>query len=139
MLVSAHSITVLAVGSCSIVAQQSGNAIYNAANTVTRTFNVTKADQTITFADPGPRSLAAPVVHAGAAASSGLTVTLTSSTKSVCTITGTDITLLKVGTCTVKATQSGNTSYKAATAVTRTFAVTAAQAEIVMSRTRRVF
>ncbi len=132
--VSGHAITLVSVGSCGIQAQQAGDAIYNAASTVTRSFNVTKADQTITFPNPGPRSMGAPVVHTGVTSSAGLTVTLTSSTTSVCTVSGTDITLLKAGTCTVKATQAGNASYKAATAVTRTFTVSAALARTARPR-----
>ena len=140
--VSGFSITLLSVGSCAIQAQQPGNTVFSAANTITRTFNVTKADQTISFPDPGPQSMANPIVHAGVSASSGLTVTLTSSTKSVCTVSGSDITLLKAGTCTVKATQAGDASYKAATAVTRTFTVTtlpAAAQRQVSKEARRQF
>ena len=45
------TITIQGAGTCSVNADQAGNASYAAASTVTRTFNVTKAPLTVT-ADP---------------------------------------------------------------------------------------
>jgi hypothetical protein len=58
-----------------------------------------------------------------ATASSGLTVSLASLTGSVCTISGSTVTLLKAGTCTLQASQAGNGNYNAAPSVSRSFAV----------------
>ena len=55
-------------------------------------------------------------------------MSFTSSTTSVCTISGATATLLVAGTCTIVASQSGNNVYGAATPVTRSFTVTAASA-----------
>jgi hypothetical protein len=41
----------------------------------------------------------------------------------VCTVSGTTVTLVATGTCTVQATQAGNTNYAAATPVNRSFTV----------------
>ena len=61
-----------------------------------------------------------------ATASSGLPVTLTSTTTAVCTVNGFEVTLLTPGTCSLTATQAGNAVYKPATSVTRSFTVTKA-------------
>jgi alpha-tubulin suppressor-like RCC1 family protein len=51
-------------------------------------------------------------------ATSGLTVSLTSTTPTVCTISGTTVRVLAVGTCAIAADQAGNASYSAAPQVT---------------------
>ena len=59
-----------------------------------------------------------------ATASSGLAVTFTTTTPAVCTAGGANgaaITLIKAGTCTVKASQAGDQVYLTATAVNRSF------------------
>jgi streptogramin lyase len=59
-----------------------------------------------------------------ATASSGLPVSFSSTTTSVCTVSGTTATLVAVGTCTIQATQAGNATYAAATPVSQSFQVT---------------
>ena len=86
----------------------------------------TKASQTITFAALANKTLAQSPVTVSATASSGLTVSFTTTTRSVCTSGGTNgatITLLKARTCTVEASQAGNAIYNAATSVSRSFTV----------------
>ena len=56
-------------------------------------------------------------------ASSGLAVTYTSSTPSVCSVSGTILTLLTSGICTVTANQAGNSAYSPATPVTQSMTV----------------
>jgi mono/diheme cytochrome c family protein len=86
----------------------------------------TLPSQTISFVSPGAQTLAATSVNLTFGASSGLSVTITSSTPTVCSANGTALTLLSVGTCTLTASQMGNASYAAASPVTVTFAVNAA-------------
>jgi mono/diheme cytochrome c family protein len=83
--------------------------------------------QTITFATPA--SLAQTVgvsATLGATASSGLAVSFASSTAAVCTVSGTTLSFAAAGSCTVTASQGGNTAFLAATPVPRTFTVAAA-------------
>lgn len=61
-----------------------------------------------------------------ATATSGLAVSFASTTPTVCTVSGTKLTLITTGSCTVTATQPGNTGYAAAAAIARTFNVAAA-------------
>ena len=95
-------------------------------NLVMATFRETnavpKADQTISFG-------ATPIVRVNgtgslsAIASSGLPVTYTSGTFSICTVSGSNVTGESVGDCQVLANQAGNNNYNAATQVSQTFAV----------------
>jgi len=84
-----------------------------------------KANQTITFAQPGNYNFGAtPTLTASS--TSSLTVSFTSSTTGVCTITsGGALTFVTAGTCTINADQSGNASTNAASTVTRSFTVNA--------------
>ncbi|MCX6712522.1 MAG: hypothetical protein NT041_02455 [Candidatus Vogelbacteria bacterium] len=122
--VTTGTVHLVAVGTCTIRASQAGNTSYNPAPDVDQSFGVTKADQTITFSQPADTALSAGTVSLTASASSGLTVAFTSDTLSVCTVSGNTVTLLTAGTCTIKATQAGNTTYNAAPDVTHSFAVT---------------
>jgi hypothetical protein len=105
-------------GTCTIDANQSGNANYSAAPQVQTSATATLAGQTITFTTPAPST----EVYKGtfpvaATASSGLPVTLTvdASSASVCSLVGGTVTMNSgTGTCTIDANQSGNTSYSAA-------------------------
>ena len=127
--VSGLNITVVSSGSCTITASQAGDATYAAAVPVSQTFNISsKTAQTITFADPGEQVRnGSNVVLAWASpktsASSSLTVTLSSLTTDVCTVSGTTITLIALGTCSVRATQDGDATYAPASPVDRTFQV----------------
>jgi hypothetical protein len=58
-----------------------------------------------------------------ATASSGLIVTFSSTTPSVCAVSDSTVTLVAAGTCSIIAEQAGNTNYSAAVPVTRSFTV----------------
>ncbi|MFK3967151.1 putative Ig domain-containing protein [Ensifer adhaerens] len=84
-----------------------------------------KAPQTITFANPGPQDYATPVTLS-ASASSALPVTFQSLTTPVCVVTSTgDVTFRNGGTCTIEASQAGDSAYLAASNVSQSFLVSA--------------
>jgi hypothetical protein len=116
-------VTLDAGGACTIEATQAGNADYAAAPVVNQSFQVTKASQTITFGALSSQPYGTPVTIS-ATASSGLAVVFYSLTPHVCTVSGTTVTLVAVGTCTIEATQAGNVDYAAATPVSQSFHVT---------------
>ena len=85
--------------------------------------------QTITFGAVADKVFSTATSALSATASSGLAVTLASLTPSYCTVSGSTLTIVAAGSCQVKATQAGNTTFAAATDVTNTFNITkAAQA-----------
>jgi uncharacterized protein (TIGR03437 family) len=110
-----------------------GTAPANAAavGTASVSFNVTTLmPQTITFGTaPSTQTYNgtnSQTVTVSATATSGLTVSLTSATTSVCTGSGTasiTVTILTGGTCTIDATQAGNSTYAAAPGASQGFTV----------------
>jgi hypothetical protein len=121
--VSGNTVTYVTTGTCTIRADQAGNAAYNAAPQVSRSFTVSKGNQTITFANiTGKRFDQSPLTISGTA-SSGLPIIFTSGTMPVCTVSGTSVTFLALGTCTIRANQAGNANWNAAGQVSRSFAV----------------
>jgi hypothetical protein len=123
--VSGSTVTLAAVGTCTIQATQAGNGTYAAATPVNQSFQVTQASQTIGFGALPNQTFGAAPFTVGASASSGLTVSFASDTPAVCTVSGATVTLVAVGTCTIQATQAGNANYAAATPVDQSFAVMA--------------
>jgi len=120
--VSGTTATMLTSGTCTIQATQAGNANYTAATPVPQTFTVNGEAQTITFGAIAAQNVNTPLTLSGSA-SSGLAVSYASTTASVCTVSGTTATLLTSGTCTIQATQAGNSMFAAATPVSQTFTV----------------
>jgi hypothetical protein len=116
---AANLVTFNATGSCVIRADQAGNASFTAAPQVTQAVSVVKADQTITFTAPGPRTLGDAPFTVSATSSSGLPVSFTVPGGGPCTISGATVTITAAGTCSITANQAGNAIYKAAPSVTR--------------------
>ncbi|MEL4361931.1 Ig-like domain-containing protein [Shewanella algae] len=84
-----------------------------------------KANQTISFNNPGAQDFGTTPTLA-ATASSGLTPVFSSSTTGVCTITASGtLTFVTTGNCSIDADQPGDSSYNAAPTVTQGFTVNA--------------
>ena len=122
--VTGAQLSLLAAGSCTLAADQPGDASYQPAVQVVRSFAVRQA-QAISFAQPAAADLASGSVTLSPSASSGLTVMLTSSTPAVCSVAGNLVTLLSAGTCTLEASQAGDGLWAPAANVVRSFAVQA--------------
>lgn len=138
--VSGTTVTVRNAGTCSITASQSGNTSFNAAPNVTRSFAISKANQTITFGSLSGRTYSPSAFSVSATASSGLTPTFTSLTTSLCTVSGSNVTMLGSGTCTIGAAQGGNTNYNAAANVDQSFTISKANQTITFNAlTNRAF
>jgi hypothetical protein len=125
--ISGSTVTITGGGSATITAlfTPSSTTNYETA-TITATLTVTTATQTITFASLANKTLGMSVDPLSATASSGLTVSFSSSTTSICTTSGsngTTLTLLTAGTCTITASQGGNANYAAASTVSRSFTI----------------
>ena len=121
--VAGTSVSLLTTGTCTIQADQPGDVNFDPAAPVQQSFTVSKNAQTITFAAPANATLSQSPVSVSATASSGLPVSFSSTTTPVCTVSGTAVTLVTPGTCTIQADQAGNGSFNAAPAVPRSFTV----------------
>ncbi|MBI3986478.1 MAG: choice-of-anchor D domain-containing protein, partial [Lentisphaerae bacterium] len=113
-------------GSVSLVASQAGNALWNAAPDVTRTFALAKVNQTITFGAIQDQ-MATNVVQLSATASSGLPVSFGVASGPGELAGGTNLTFTGSGVVSLMASQSGNALWNAAPDVTITIAVNKAQ------------
>jgi Bacterial Ig-like domain len=81
------------------------------------------ASQVITFAALPDQAIGTAPPALAASASSGLAVTIASTTTSVCTVSGSTLTLVASGTCTLTASQAGNGTFGPAIQVLRSFNV----------------
>ncbi len=79
--------------------------------------------QTITFTELSTQLTGAKTVALSAAASSNLAVAFTSATAAVCTVTGSTVTMVTVGDCTINANQAGGSGWDPAPQVSRTFTI----------------
>jgi len=101
------------------MANQAGNSVAILLNTI-----ADRNSQTITFSKIPNQSIGIPPFPISATASSGLSVSFTSTTLPVCTVSGGMVTLLKTGECSITASQAGDIYNAAATPVIQSFRVT---------------
>jgi hypothetical protein len=125
---SGHTVHITGGGTCTIDANQAGNANYNPAPQVQDTFRIDAASQSIDFPAISEKTYGEADFAPGASASSGLTVSY--STLGECTIEAGKVHITGVGSCTVKATQAGNADYEPASEVERTFTIAQASQTI---------
>ncbi|MDP1712505.1 MAG: hypothetical protein Q8K86_08615 [Candidatus Nanopelagicaceae bacterium] len=111
-------------GVCTISLSQSGNSYFNAARSVQ--FAVTfMGTNLIDFKLPGALLLSQGTFALAATSSSDLTVSLNSSTPDTCTVSELVLTFLKLGPCTIVATQLGEGFIPAAVEVSATTEISA--------------
>jgi hypothetical protein len=108
-------------GTCTITAGVAGDANFNAAPDVSRSFQIWKS-QTITFRRPPDQAFGHADFNLHASASSGLPLSFAS--RGRCRVTGFRVHLTGIGTCTITASQGGDATYKAAPDVVRQFRIT---------------
>ena len=120
--VSANTVHLTGAGSCTITASQAGDSTYNAATNVPQSFNVAKANQTITFGALAGKTFGDAAFNVSATASSGFAVSF-SILSGPATITGNSVTITGAGTVTVRASQAGDSNNNAATNVDQSFTV----------------
>jgi len=121
---STPTVTYSAEGTCVIRATAvEGGAYLSATTDVTLT--VSKSSQTITFASISDKTYGDSAFALTVSSNSGLTVTVTPADTSVCTVASTTVTIVSVGTCSLTASQAGDSEYDAATDVTRSLTIAA--------------
>jgi sugar lactone lactonase YvrE len=117
-----------------IVAGPTG-AVYfvDSGNNRVRVLTPSGTAQTITFPAISNVALGAAPFPLSASATSGLAVTFASNALSVCTVSGVTVTLIGFGTCSITASQVGNSTYAEALPVIQTFTVIAAVGPVTLS------
>ena len=125
--ISGNTVTFLNAGNCGVVANQAGNATYLAAPSVGQVVQVNNpTPQSIAFSAIPAQKVGTPLALS-ATATSGLAVSFASSTTSVCTVSGVTASFAAAGTCTIVASQPGNSTYSAAPSVSQSFTVSPGQ------------
>jgi hypothetical protein len=122
------SVSFVGAGTCTIDANQDGNADYEPAPEARQSFTIGAGSQSIRFSSNPPASatLRGPPNVVSAIASSGLPVSLSSATPAVCTLEGSSVSFVGAGMCTIDANQDGNADYSAAVQVQQSFPVSKA-------------
>ncbi|MCU1312099.1 MAG: hypothetical protein JWO20_3224 [Candidatus Angelobacter sp.] len=114
-------------GSTTFTAQAANPAMPGDSATGNGTLLIGNATQTITFGALANKTYGdAPFTVSATGGASGNPVTFSSTTAPVCTTSGTNgstVTIVSTGTCTIKASQAGNSSYNAATDVNQSFTI----------------
>jgi hypothetical protein len=126
-ITNSNNVGFIGAGICTVRANQQGNTQYNAAPQVTQSFVVNQGYQGITFSSAVPTAavVAGPFYTAIASSNVSLPVgfTIRAAAASVCSVSGSIVTFLTVGTCIVDGNQAGTGSYNAAAVVSQSFAV----------------
>lgn len=121
-------LAVTGAGVITIVVTQPGDDNYNAAAPVTISFEITEADQSITFGEIQGRTFGDAPIELSATASSGLPITY--EVEGPATLAGNLLTFTGPGQVTVIATQQGTDGIAAAAPISYTFCVNPPQPTI---------
>jgi len=121
--VSDGKLVPVSAGECSVTAMQEGDAQFDAAMPAQQLFKILPHPQTITFTSPGFQAIDGTPPALVATSDSNLAVSFASTTPDVCTVTGTTLTLVSRGQCSITASQAGDGSYAPATPVSVAFTV----------------
>jgi len=98
-----------------------------------------KMDQTITFGTLSDKIYLDPPFNLTAKASSGLTVSYTSSNTMAASVTDTTVTIIGAGTTTITASQAGNGQYNAAPPVQQTLKVNKSVATVTLGNLSQIY
>jgi len=109
-LVNSTTVHILTSGICKITASNPGDLTHKPARDVTRSFTIAKAPNLVTISDFSWLSMANPTADLSTTQTSG-TTTLTALNTNYCTLNGNRLTAIKVGTCTIRATNPGDANY----------------------------
>ena len=115
--VSGDKLTLVKAGECSVTASQAGGNGYAPA-TKRQLFVIPKQPQVVIFRNPGAQPLdSKPLTLMAASTVAGRAITYSTTTPSVCSVSGTSLQKLADGICTVTATQEGDDIYAKASTV----------------------
>ncbi|HEV2980383.1 MAG TPA: PKD domain-containing protein [Solirubrobacteraceae bacterium] len=135
--VSGSTVKPTGAGTCTIDANQAGDGEWAPAKQVVQSFAVTQLAQTLTFTSTAPAKAAVggpgyTVTAQGGASGEPVELAIDGASASVCSLSGTtsgsNVSFIGSGTCTIDANQKGSANYKAAPQAQQSIAVKRAQA-----------
>jgi hypothetical protein len=124
-IASGFYVQIVGGGTCTLTYQSAANTSYLASDLYKVSFEVTRDPQTMTFTLPATGNISTKTLALAAIASSGASVTYSTTSADTCSITGSTLSLLKAGNCVVTASQAG-TSTLAPVSITATIMLTGA-------------
>jgi hypothetical protein len=132
---SGSTVSFTGVGTCTINANQAGNGSYDPAPQVQQSFAIDKATQVISFDSNAPSGArlgdAAYTVLASSTSALAVVLTIDASASGVCELdgdaSGSHVSFIGTGTCTIDANQPGNDNYEAATQQQQAFEIAAGE------------
>ena len=116
-------VNVLGKGRCRIAVDQAGNEKYLPAETLEINFWISANAQEILFGELSARSILDGPFTLQGTSSAGLPVSYESLTPSTCSVAGGNLTMIDVGTCTIRASQEGDETYAPADSVVQSFLI----------------
>jgi hypothetical protein len=118
------NLVVADAGTYSVVTKSSGaNGAVSSVTSSGAVLTMNKGTQTITFGTLADRIYGVSPFALTASSSASLEVTLTSTTTGVCTLSGSTLTVVSNGTCSITASQAGDVNYDPAADVIQSFVV----------------
>ena len=132
------SVTIVSAGTCTVAANQAGDANYNAATQVTQGIAIAKAAQaplTLIGVPPNISVSATSTLSTSGGSGTGLiSYAVSPASAAICSLSGTTLTGLATGTCIVTVTQAADANYNAITSSPLNIQVGAgAQAQLFLS------
>ncbi|MFZ4859985.1 MAG: MBG domain-containing protein, partial [Desulfuromonadaceae bacterium] len=137
--ISGSTVIGITAGNCILAANQAADNNYTAAAQVTQTITIGKAAQTISFGT-APTVLvngSGTVIATGGGSTAP--VVLTSTTPAICSISGSTVTGITVGSCILAANQAADNNYTAAAQVTRTITISQATASVTLLNLSQIY
>ena len=128
--ISGATVTLIAVGTCVIDANQAGNAGYQAATQIQQSFAVLGTQSiifTTTPPNPGVVEGSYTPTARGGSSSNPVIFSVDPAANGSCSISGAIVTFVADGTCVIDANQAGNAGYQAAAQVQQSLTVVGTQ------------
>ena len=133
--INGDTLFIIGAGEAIITASQSGNETYNSAS-VSKTINIAKLYQAIEWNQEfNSLTIEGEPIELTATATSGLTITYTSSDETVAVVNGNMLTIVGIGSATITASQAGDNTYNVAESVEKTITIAKQTQEIIWEQT----
>ena len=110
-IASGFYVQIVGGGTCTLTYQSEANTSYLTSDLYKVSFEVVRDPQTISFASITAADIATKSLTLAATASSGGSVTYSTTTPDNCSISGSTLNLLKAGICVITATQAGTSTF----------------------------